>query len=751
MHSIRTSIPLGLALVLVAGTASASRERFGTPIAFGNSSSRAILFPEDFRFPLGGVNYKSCFITSNGLICFQVSTTGVPTSTSAPSLLISTNPRIAPLWVDLDPALGGTVTAGRRSATEFQFKWNNVPAAGNTANVSTVSCILRTDGTFDFVYGNLNPVPISATAACFVGFSTGNANTAGVGTVMDFTTVAQCPSTIGTGGESAMYQFFNPAAGAAALANRCLRFAPTLPASGKLTLSDDSSVEIGLDGWTFPFHGNRFTSVHVVSNGHLDFLFPDIDFSPTTSELLMRGAKIAPLWGDMNPGTPSIGLGGSITVSQAPGTATFSWSNVPNFGTTATNTFNVTINADGSFSFTYVTVSTTPPSTTPNAIVGQTGGYPMTMGTEVPAVLPTSPIGTAPGAVFDFPVIATFPYSGLINWDNAHTGNSSSLAIGDDDVYEHKLNGVTIQFAGAKYSSVFVSSNGNVMLGGAESDLSETAAELLSLWPRISPAWDDLQCNPTTTIAQEGTLTATSNAGGATISWTAVREFGAMTTNTFSVSITPTGSFAVTYGAMALLDALVGYAAGGDKTAGTETGVDLSTAANWGTGNQSAIFQLFTAAIPFDLANSSVTFGGAAPIVFQTAAISSPGVVPVCLGAGATDANLGFAVAMAMSSVPGIPVPGCAMNIPLNLDPLLVLILTLNGAGIITPGIQGVMDAWGQHGGWPDAPTVSPLAVNVPGGLGSLGVVLYMAFVTYPGGGGCPFATISPAATFAIP
>jgi hypothetical protein len=61
------------------------------------------------------------------------------------------------------------------------------------------------------------------------------------------------------------------------------------------------------------------------------------------------------------------------------------------------------------------------------------------------------------------------------------------------------------------------------------------------------------------------------------------------------------------------------------------------------------------------------------------------------------------------------------------------------------------MDAWGQHGGWPNTPTVSPLAVNVPGGLGSLGVVLYLAFVTYPGGGGCPFATISPAATFAIP
>jgi hypothetical protein len=39
----------------------------------------------------------------------------------------------------------------------------------------------------------------------------------------------------------------------------------------------------------------------------------------------------------------------------------------------------------------------------------------------------------------------------------------------------------------------------------------------------------------------------------------------------------------------------------------------------------------------------------------------------------------------------------------------------------------------------------------VPSGLGGSAITVYLAFVTLPGGGGCPFSTISPAAPFTIP
>ena len=190
-------------------------------------------------------------------------------------------------------------------------------------------------------------------------------------------------------------------------------------------------------------------------------------------------------------------------------------------------------------------------------------------------------------------------------------------------------------------------------------------------------------------------------------------------------------------------------AAGLATTPSSPAPSNLSSQSSWGTGTERAIFEQFTTTSPFDLANSTRTFAGAGPIIYQ-AAPASPSVVPVALGAGLGDANKTHVLAMALGSTPGIPIGGGCGTIPLNLDPLMVLILQLNGAGILTPGIQGVLDGRGQHGGWPNAPTASPLAVNVPGGHTGLGVTLYLAFVTYPGGG-CPFATISPAATFAIP
>jgi hypothetical protein len=739
--------------VLLAGLAipaEAGRTRLPANLPFGNFDERQVVFPEDFSFPFGGVRYKSCFITANGLLCFQYTSTSAPSATSPPALLIAEMPRIAPLWVDLDPSLGGRVTAGRISATEFEFRWSNVPAAGNPANLNTVSCILRTDGTFDFVYGNLNPTPQSAQAAAFVGFSTGNANTAGIGTVTNFTMAPQCPALIGTGTEAAMYQFFSPASGAGALANRCLRFAPALPASGRLTLFDDDDVEVALPGWTFPFHGNRYTSFHVHSNGSVNFAYSDFTYGPFPADFLGHGGGLSVAWSDLQPDLNGrAGSAGTIAVSQTSTSTTVAWTNVPYYGVTgSTSTFSVTFNSDGTFSYNYGVISNTPPTTATNIVVGQTGGYPVTTGTELAAPLPTSPINTAPVAVFDYPLITSFPYTGTIHWNANHTANSSPIPLGDDDSYEYLLPSGTIQFAGGKYASVFVRSDGYLSLGGADIDIIESTPEHLSLFPRICGAWDDLTAaafGPSYT--PEGSISVTSTPSSVTATYN-VFETGQSVLNTFSITLSFNGSFSLTYGAMGVRDCLVGYSAGGDKTTGAETSSNLSSQMSWGTGTERAVFEQFTIASTFDLANTTRTFAGAGPILYQ-AAPASPSVVPVCLGGGLPDANKLYVLAMSLGSVPGLPLGACG-TIPLNLDPLMVLILQLSGAGIITPGISGPLDGFGQIEGWP-ATNNSPLAVVVPSGLGGSAITVYLAFVTLPGGGGCPFSTISPAAPFTIP
>jgi hypothetical protein len=426
------------------------------------------------------------------------------------------------------------------------------------------------------------------------------------------------------------------------------------------------------------------------------------------------------------------------------------WTNVPYYGVTgSTNTFSVTFNSDGTFSYNYGVIGTTPPGTATNIVVGQTGGYPVTSGGEPPAPLPASPINTAPVAVYDYPLIGSFPYTGTINWNANHTANSSAIPLGDDDSYEYPLPSGTIQFAGGRYGSVFVRSDGYLSLGGVDIDLSEAVQEHLSLFPRICGAWDDLTAaayGPS--YMPEGSIAVSSTASSVTATYN-VFESGLTTPpNSFSITLNFNGSFSLTYGAMSVRDCLVGYSAGGDKTTGTETQSNLSNQSSWGTGTERALFELFTTALPFDLANTTRTFAGAGPIIYQGVP-ASPSTVPVCLGGGLPDANRLYVLAMALGSIPGIPLGACG-TIPLNLDPLMVLVLQLNGAGIITPGISGPLDGFGQIEGWP-ATNNSPLAVVVPSGLGGSAITLYLAFVTLPGGGGCPFSTISPAAPFTIP
>ena len=114
-----------------------------------------------------------------------------------------------------------------------------------------------------------------------------------------------------------------------------------------LSLRDDSTEEVELD-FSFPFQGQNWDSVFVNSNGNLTFGRGDLS-SSSISGLLNGPPRIAPFWDDLDHGT-----GGLVTVNALSTTASVTFSDVPVFPLTRpTNTFTVTIYADGSIVFDY--------------------------------------------------------------------------------------------------------------------------------------------------------------------------------------------------------------------------------------------------------------------------------------------------------------------------------------------------------------------------------------------------------------
>ena len=118
----------------------------GLLLSLGDDDSEELALP--FSFPFQGSSYASVFVNSNGNLTFGSGDTDFSESVSE---LLSDQPRIAPLWDDLSPNNGGSVTV-EQSATEWSVTFDGVPEFISTgANTFTVT--LHADGTIDIDYG----------------------------------------------------------------------------------------------------------------------------------------------------------------------------------------------------------------------------------------------------------------------------------------------------------------------------------------------------------------------------------------------------------------------------------------------------------------------------------------------------------------------------------------------------------------------------------------------------------------------
>ncbi len=145
--------------------------------------SAPLALPFAMPFP-GGVT-NTVHATANGEVYFGATAALTSDVTPSGGELVTQQPRLAPLWCDLEPnanqpssPASGVYFDVAANGTEAYVTWLDVadgrggPPAPGATSVS-VQCVLRSDGSFAFRYGALQPGP--GTGLALVGFGPGGA------------------------------------------------------------------------------------------------------------------------------------------------------------------------------------------------------------------------------------------------------------------------------------------------------------------------------------------------------------------------------------------------------------------------------------------------------------------------------------------------------------------------------------------------------------------------------------------------
>ena len=128
---------------------------------------------------------------------------------------------------------------------------------------------------------------------------------------------------------------------------------PTDPTGGTtLSLGDDASLEI-TPAAPVLLYGVSYSSLYVNSNGNLTFGSGDGDWQESLADHFSR-ARISGLFHDLNPAS-----GGSVTWRQTADRVAISYLNVPKYGTSAPNTFQVELFFNGEIHITWLTINLT--------------------------------------------------------------------------------------------------------------------------------------------------------------------------------------------------------------------------------------------------------------------------------------------------------------------------------------------------------------------------------------------------------
>ncbi len=134
-----------------------------------------------FSFPFFGANYTALFVNSNGYATFGTASSFVsfnPLSATDLSTVLDrmaeVQPRIAPLWNDLDPTAGGGVFFNALP-DRVLITWSAVPRWEAPGTSNTFQITLFPSGVIQLTYGSIGPPSTNPVLGGFlVGISPGN-------------------------------------------------------------------------------------------------------------------------------------------------------------------------------------------------------------------------------------------------------------------------------------------------------------------------------------------------------------------------------------------------------------------------------------------------------------------------------------------------------------------------------------------------------------------------------------------------
>lgn len=123
----------------------------GTPLALEDDDAQRIALP--FAFPYFGGSYSEIFVNSDGNLTFGDG--DKDTASRSLSRAVSGAPRLAPLYVDLNPAAVPAQVRAYVLSDRLVVTWDGVPQFGSTRR-QTFQAELRADGSIAFHYLNVS-------------------------------------------------------------------------------------------------------------------------------------------------------------------------------------------------------------------------------------------------------------------------------------------------------------------------------------------------------------------------------------------------------------------------------------------------------------------------------------------------------------------------------------------------------------------------------------------------------------------
>ena len=492
------SVPVG-----VAAGAPTTGIDFILNFGLGDDTSTQVGLP--FPFTICGRSFDSAFVNSNGSVTFGAGDAFFVESAAGH---LGGPPRIAALWDDLNPSLGGKVRL-EEAADSFSVVFEGVPEfPAEGANSFTITLFDargdddddddddddgRRGNRFTVSYGNLSAPDGLA------GFSCGGGITSGLEREIDLSALGE--KRIRTAGNAAVYEQFSFGEAPNDLANSTLRYGETRAFRDPFEPNDIARKAARV---RLPFTSiDRFSALEL-TGGDVDwYTFRAKAKSTVVAEVIAGQLDSA------------IGL------------------------------FRVISDDDDD--------DDDPVEVVELAVDDDSG-----KGTLSQIVFPIEESGRYALAVStadDIDFSGDGSSGGRYVLD-IQTLDGTRIDIGDDDSVEVKL-GFAFPFQNASWDSVFVNSNGNLTFGEGDTSLVESAANLLAGPPRIAALWDDLAPN------NGGAVFVRSDDTSLLVTFLNVPEFSVTGVNTFSIRLEHTGEVTVSYGALTAIDGLAGVTEGG--------------------------------------------------------------------------------------------------------------------------------------------------------------------------------------------